>query len=133
MVLYGITLVPLGEDLRDADPTLFSPFYANDAAFDGLTRRSAAQLLLLMDWGPDKGYFTERAMSLFIADNPEEKEAAKREFERTGLHLNYTYGSKYLGDYLGPREDMEDWVRPKMEAWSHRVHTLAKIAKRYPL
>ena len=41
MVLYGITLVHLEEDLRDADPTLLSPFYAYDAAFDGSSRRSA--------------------------------------------------------------------------------------------
>ena len=44
MVLYGITLVPLKEDLMDADPTILSPFYANGAAFDGSERRSVAQL-----------------------------------------------------------------------------------------
>ena len=36
MVLYGITLVPLVEDLRAADPGLLSPFYADDVVFDGL-------------------------------------------------------------------------------------------------
>ena len=35
MVLYGITLVPLEEDLRAADPGLLSSFYADDAAFGG--------------------------------------------------------------------------------------------------
>ena len=70
MVLYGITLVPLTEGLRDADPTLLSPFYANDAVFDRSTRRSAAQLRLMMELGPDRGYFPEPAKSLFIADNP---------------------------------------------------------------
>ena len=34
MVLYGITLVPLEEDLSYVYPTLLSPFYTNDAAFD---------------------------------------------------------------------------------------------------
>ena len=38
MFLYGITLDPMAEELRDADPTLFSPFYANDAAFYELVR-----------------------------------------------------------------------------------------------
>ena len=41
MVLYGITLVPLSEELRAADSGLLSPFYADDAAFDGLARGSA--------------------------------------------------------------------------------------------
>ena len=33
---------------------------------------------------------------------------------------------------MGPREELEEWVRPKVEAWDHRVHTIAKIAKQYP-
>ena len=71
MVLYGITLVPLEEELQYADPTLISPLYVDDAAFDGLARRSAAQLRLLMDQGEDRVYFPEPDKSLFIADNPE--------------------------------------------------------------
>ena len=35
MVLYGITLVPLAEELSAADPGLLSPFYVDDAVFDG--------------------------------------------------------------------------------------------------
>ena len=42
MVLCGITLVPLEEELRDADPTILSPFYADDAAFDGSARQILA-------------------------------------------------------------------------------------------
>ena len=48
MTLYGITLVPLAEELRAADLGLLSPFYADDAAFDGSARRSAQLLKLLM-------------------------------------------------------------------------------------
>ena len=33
MVLYGVTLAPLAEELRAADPWLLSPFYAGDSAF----------------------------------------------------------------------------------------------------
>ena len=31
--------------------------------------------------------------------------------------------------YLGPREELEAWLQPKVEAWAHGVHTLDKIAK----
>ena len=68
MVLYGITLVPLTEKLRAADPGLLSLFYADDAAFDGLTRRSAQPLKLLMRRGPDRGQLPMPAKSLFILD-----------------------------------------------------------------
>ena len=33
---------------------------------------------------------------------------------------------------MGTREELEEWVRPKEEAWAHWVHTLAKKAKKYP-
>ena len=66
MVLYRITLVPLAEELRAADPGLLSPFYTDDAAFDSLARRSAQLLKLFMRRGPDRRYFPEPAKSLFI-------------------------------------------------------------------
>ena len=37
MVLYGIPLAPLAEEVRAADPGLLSPFYADDVAFNGFT------------------------------------------------------------------------------------------------
>ena len=36
MVLYGINLVSLDEELRAADPEFLSPLYADDVVFDGL-------------------------------------------------------------------------------------------------
>ena len=36
MVLYSITLVPLAEEVRAADPGLLFPFYADDAEFGSL-------------------------------------------------------------------------------------------------
>ena len=102
MVLYGITLVPLTEELCAADPGILSPFYANDAAFDGLARRSAQLLKLLMRRGPDRLYLPEPAKYLFISDTPGKKSAAKRKFAAEGLTLNFVNGSWYLGAYLGP-------------------------------
>ena len=57
MVLYGITLVPLEEELRVEDPGILSPFYADDTAFNGLARRSAQLLKLLMKSGARPGIF----------------------------------------------------------------------------
>ena len=55
MVLYGITLVPLVEELKEVYTTILYPLYPYDVAFDGLVRRSAAQLRLLMDQRPYPG------------------------------------------------------------------------------
>ena len=94
MVLYGITLVPLTKELRAADTGLLSPFYADDAAFDGLVRRIAQLLKMLMRRGPDWGYLPEPAKSLFISDTPGQEASAKREFAVGGLTLNYVSGSR---------------------------------------
>ena len=80
MVLYGITLVPLAEELWAADPGLLSPFYADDATFEGLARRNAQLLKMLMKRGPDWGYIPKPAKSFFISDTPGQEEAEKREF-----------------------------------------------------
>ena len=66
MVLYRINLFSLAEELRAADLGLLSPFYADDATFDGLVRRSAQLLNLLMKRGLDRRYFPEPGKSLFI-------------------------------------------------------------------
>ena len=66
LVLYGITFVHLDEELRAADPGIISPFYADDASFNGSERRSAQLLKLLMERGTDLGYFPETAKYLFI-------------------------------------------------------------------
>ena len=55
MVLYGITLVSIAKELREADPGILSPFYVNDAVFDGLARQIAQLLKLLMKRGSDQG------------------------------------------------------------------------------
>ena len=107
MVLYGINFVPLAKELRASDQGLLSPFYADDAAFGGLERRSSQLLKLLMKRGPDHVYFTEPARSLFILDTPRQEEAAKREYAVEGLALNFVRGIRYLGAYLGLQEELD--------------------------
>ena len=85
-----------------------------------------------MNRGPDRGYFPEPAKSLFISDNPGQEEAAKREFAKEGLVLNFVSGSRYLGANIGPQEELEAWMKPQLEAWAHGVRVLAKIARRHP-
>ena len=78
MVLYGITLVPLSQELRSVDSGILSLFYTDDADFEGSERRSAQLLKLLMKRGTDRGYFPKPAKSLFISDTPGQEEASKR-------------------------------------------------------
>ena len=108
------------------DLGLLSPFYADDAALDGSARRSTQLLKLLIKRGPDQGYFPDPDKSLFISDTPGQEEAAKREFAKEGLVLKFVSGSRYLGAYLGPQTELEEWVKPQVEAWAHGVKVLGK-------
>ena len=119
MVLYGITLIPLAEELRAADPGLLSPFYADDAAFDGSAQCSAQILKMLTKRGLDRRYLPETAKSLFILDTLRQEAAAKQEFAKKGIVLNFVSGSLYLWAYLGPQDQLEAWVKPQVEAWAH--------------
>ena len=47
------------------------------------------------------------------------------------LDLNFVSGSRYLGAYLGPRDQLEAWVKPQVEAWANGVRILGKIARRH--
>ena len=48
MVLYGINLFPLAEELREADPGILFPVYVDDTVFNRPAIRSTHLLKLLM-------------------------------------------------------------------------------------
>ena len=85
-----------------------------------------------MKRGPDWGYLPKPAKYFFILDTPGQEEAAKRDFSAEGLTLNFVIGSQYLGSYLGPRDQLEAWVKLQVETWAHRVRVSGKIDQRNP-
>ena len=69
--------------------------------------------------------------SLFISNTPRQEEAEKREFVVEGLDLNSVSGSRYIGAYLGPKDQLEAWVKPKVEVWAYWVRVLGKTAQQH--
>ena len=84
-----------------------TPLYADDAEFDGSVWRIPQLFKLIMERGPNRGYFPDPAKPLLVADFSEQEEYAKREYTAEGLELNFLGGSQYLGAYLVPREELE--------------------------
>ena len=107
MVLCGITLVPLAEEIWLEDPENLAHFYAYEISFDGSAQRSAHLMEMILERGTNQGYFPETTNSLFIFEFPNKEDVDQREFEAKGLYLNFDGGRWYLGDYLGPREELE--------------------------
>ena len=101
-------------------------------ALEGSAIRSAQLLKLPVERGSDQGYLPKPAKSLFISDSLDQEEAAKRQFSAERLEPKFVGGSWYLGGYLGPQEELEAWVTPKVEACAHGFRTLGKISKQHP-
>ncbi len=81
-ILYGLGLLALAEFLqRDSDAeqpsnsTVLQPWYANDLAMMGASKRIARVFQLLMETGPSMGYFPEPGKSYHIFPKEEEAEA----------------------------------------------------------
>ena len=117
---FNSGILPLGVIIRDhprppvqgakkGGPRIAIPFYANDVAFNGLERRSAQLLNLLMGRGQDRGYFLELAKSLLILDTPGQEEAARREFTAEVLALNFSVLVDTLGAIFILRKSW--WLR----------------------
>ena len=85
-----------------------------------------------MGRGPDREHFPKPAKSLFISDTSGKEEAARRGFEAEGIYLKLVSGSRYLGGYLDPQEELVVWVKPQVEAWAHGVRVLGKISQQNP-
>ena len=59
MILYGIGLMPLAEALRQSDPSVLQPWYADDFALQGPASPVADLFYMLCHHGPSVGYFPE--------------------------------------------------------------------------
>ena len=92
MVLYGIKIVSLAEQLFTTAPDLLALFYADYATFDGMADRSDRLMTLLLERELVRGYFPVPVKSLFIYDFPAQEETMKKSFESEGLRVNMVPG-----------------------------------------
>jgi len=67
MILYGLALIPLVEQLQKAFPDVILPFYADDAGMSGQVSCIAAAMKLLDVLGPAQGYYPEASKIIFVA------------------------------------------------------------------
>ena len=94
---------------------LRAPFYSDYAMFGGPADRNAGLMIILLEWGPVRGYYPEPAKSIFICDSPTLEETAKQAFEAEVLKVNVVPGSQYIGAYVVQSEEMDAWVPSQVE------------------
>jgi hypothetical protein len=131
MVLYGIALMPLAEHLRRAVPEALTPWYADDSAAAGQAENCARCLAFLQEFGPFYGYYPEPEKSYFICTKEEEAQA-KLAFYSYGLRVQVVRGKRYIGGFVGGRDNKLEWVAEKVRGWVDGVNILASVARRFP-
>jgi hypothetical protein len=129
MVLYGLSLTPLAEAIQRAVPDAVQPWYADDSAMGGRVSAIAKAQRLLLQLGPRRGYFPEPDKSILITpiNTPPAALTALDEF-----HFQKTTGHRYLGGFVGSGSSEATWIDPQVDQWISGVHSLSKVARRYP-
>ena len=111
MAIYGIALLPLGEQLREEFPTVLQPWYADDCAMMGSAEDVAACLLVIQKVGPMFGYHPEPEKSWGICPLATEAEG-KATMAAAGLQINWCRGLRYVGGYVGSIVMCDEWIDP---------------------
>ena len=66
MIEYGIGVLPLIRELRDAHPRVTQPWYADDAGARGTFQQVQAHFWYLQARGPAWGYYPDPTKSILV-------------------------------------------------------------------
>ena len=66
MIAYGIGVLPLIRELREAHPRVTQPWYADDAGSGGTFTKVQAHFQDLQVWEPARGYYPEPTKSILV-------------------------------------------------------------------
>ena len=92
----------------------------------------AACFACLRDEGPRWGYFIEEDKSFYLC-KAEDKAVARTAFAAKGFtKVKFCRGHRYLGGYLGAKEEVDAYLKEKVETWVEAVKTMAHIADLFP-
>ena len=129
MILCGLALVPLAEELRKAVPEVVQPWCADDSAMAGPASRILTAVTLLQEWGPRRGHCPEPAKSVVVCGAQ-----ARPRVEATlaTLPVQCCDGPRCVGGFLGHNDRRSKWLDPQIQKWTRAVRTLARIARRCP-
>ena len=99
MILHGIGLLPLSENLRKAVLDLVQPWCANNLAISGKCLHIARALDFFMEHGSTRGYFPKLEKSVLVTTSDQANHAAS---QLEQFRLVTTSGCHYLGSFIGP-------------------------------
>lgn len=129
MVAYGLTTVPLIKHLRELEPEVLQPWYADDGAMGGPASKVGRLMEKLQELGPLRGYYPEASKSVLVS-HPVDRRAAERAL--SSFNFQYRDGTRYLGGFVGTAATREEWIKPQIENWVRCIEKVARVTKRCP-
>ena len=98
MITYGIGVLPLNRELREAHPRVTQPWYADDAEVGKMFKDMQAHFQDLRVRGPARGYYPDPTKSILVVA-PGNITRAEEHFR--GLGIWVVTGHWYLGGFMG--------------------------------
>ena len=86
MIAYGIGVLPLIWELREAHSRVTQPWYADDAGAGGMFNNIQAHFQDLQVWGPVRDYYPEPTKSILVV-TPGNVARAKEHFRGMGIRV----------------------------------------------
>ena len=124
MIAYGIGVLPLIRELRNAHPWVTHPWFADDAGAGGTFQQILEHFWDLQVRGPACGYYPEPTKSILVVA-PGNVAGAEEHFR--GLGIRVVMGHRYLGGYIGDGEAEKEWLREKRQGWTESAKILAGV------
>ena len=115
--------------MKGAVPTALQPWYADDAAVEGIFEEIEKVFNLLMSTGLARGYFPEPNKSILVV-KPAMVKQAKARFDHFGFTV--VAGTRYLGGFIGTTADELSHIRQKVSKWSTGITCLFSVARYSP-
>ena len=129
MITYGIGILPLVNNLKQAIPDVTQPWYADDAIALGALARIETYFDSLTHHFPGLKYHPNPINSVMIL-RPDNIEAGK--VSREHHKFRVCTGARYLGGYIGDDESKTDWLRESTLTWERNINTISKTVGKYP-
>ena len=130
MAMFSSSMVPLITRLMEVVEATFQVWFADDATGVGILVNLKQWWSSISTIGSLFGYHPNAAKTCLVVCD-EQKEAAKKIFEGTGIHIT-TEGKKHLGAPLGSPSFVKDFVSCKVKEWTEEVEKLAAVAGSQP-
>ena len=129
MIVYGIGVLPLIRELRNAHPRVTQPWYADDAEAGETFKQILEHFRDLQARGPACRYYPDPTKSILVVALGN---VVWSEEHFRGLEIRMVTGNRYLGGYIRDGEAERSWLKYKIQGLTESVKILAGVAQKYP-